>query len=80
MAAAVSSSVVTGDACGAGRAGSSLSLSDEHADAISTEPSTVASAVKIFVFIAGNLPGGYIFRSYKGRFSNHRQSAADSLC
>ena len=80
VATAVSSSVVTGDACGAGRAGSSLSLSDEHADATSTEISTAASAVKIFVFIAENLLGGYIFRSYKGRFSNHRQPAAGSLC
>lgn len=77
--AAVSSSVVTGDAGGAGGAGSLLSLSDEHADATSTETSCAASAVKIFVFIAGNLRSGYILRFYKGRFPNHRQPATGSL-
>lgn len=57
---AVSSSVVTGDACGAGRAGSLLSPSDKHAYATSAETFSADATVKIFVFIAGNLMCGYI--------------------
>lgn len=55
VVAAVSSSVVPGDACGAGRAGSLLSLSDEHAYATSAETSSADSAVKILLFTAASL-------------------------
>lgn len=58
--AAVSSSVVIGDASGAGGAGSLTSLSDEHAYATSAETFSADATVKIFVFIARNLMCGYI--------------------